>query len=304
VVFLWLVRRHLAWPAGWPGREERREVASFAGSVAFSSLLLNLFGSLVPYLMGVLGAGIVAIGHVGLALRLSQLVQGVLQQLSGAVFPATRVALEKFGFGKVRAWRSFACRLGAVAVLAVSGVFALAGRFIVARVWGADFAGSAGVIALAFAGLLPRWIGDQYSAMFMVDEKPGLTARSVTAMLGAFVPLAVLWMPRGGGVGAMGAMAAGAGAFMAAAWSHMRRLAPEGLGLKALAGPAAWTAAAHLAFVRFPFGPWAAAALTAAWAAGFAALVLGTGSLALFELRQLAGHMRAVAPGAGEEGAA
>ncbi len=285
-------RPHFRWPAGWPRREEWKPLLHFAGAVAYANTAVSVYGQSAPYLMGLAGFGAAEIGHVGLALRLSQVGQSLLQQFSSAIFPSLRVALVRYGLDRLISWRSFSCRLGALAALTATGAWVLLGGWIVPLIWGRAFAPAALLVAVALASLVPRWVGDQYGALLTVMERPQLASRSVTWLLLAFLTAFLWFIPRFGTLGVPLAMFASGVAYMVSGWWLTRRLLPRPLGLRRLWGPAAVVTAAWLVRGFLPSAPAFRCIFTAGWLAVLAAVSIWSRSLAWTEGLQLLEHLR------------
>jgi O-antigen/teichoic acid export membrane protein len=291
IVFFMLTRRYFSWPAGWLPRSEWKLLGHFTGSVSLYAAGRKLMSNAVPCLMGVSGIDSTQIGYVGLASRVSQLIQGSLQQASVVMLPSTKVVLEREGPDKFIVWRSFICRMGSLVTMAATGAFLIIGSRITPLIWGHEYAGAAVIISVVLAAITPRWIGSDHCQLLIVIGKPIKATKSIVWMLLFFLICFLLCVPDHGALGASMAILVGNAAFMIGAMTYSRNVLGKHLGLQRLLLPCLLTVMAF--FVGKQLESMTALLVAVLlWGTVFLGAAFFSGSVSATELKQVLGHLR------------
>lgn len=286
-----VARPRLPWPAGWLERGKRGPLVAFGGGAAVANTARAVYGETASYLMGLAGVDPRYIGFLGLALRVKEVVNGLLRTTSTAMFPSIARILETEGLERSVIWQGLLCRLGALLALSASGVFLIVGRFLVPLLWGDAFAPAVDVVSLCLVMVVPLWIGFQHSDTTLLMHKPLLAVKTVGWLYGVFLLSFVLLHRWGGAVGTVVAMLAGSVFFVASSIVYVRRAWNVHLQVSRLIVPLVVVLAA------VPAGRWVhsaggAVVAVAAWLALFAAGALASRSLTWTELKDILRNLR------------
>ncbi|MBP7829940.1 MAG: hypothetical protein KA248_08495 [Kiritimatiellae bacterium] len=276
----------IRWPRGWlPGRR-LREITSFGAILALAHTASMAYVTMAPYFMSLAGMSSLLIGRVGLAVRLQNILLGLLGTAGGALWPSITLMHETEGLQRSVVWQSLFCRLGGVLILAVTGLFLAVADWAVPWAWGPDFIPAIPVISLWFGMTLAFWVGMRYALVGQLMKTPGVVLKASFWMYAVFVPLFLAYGRSGSGVETVLALLGGTLAFMAYAIASAWRQWQVSLRARRLAAPLLITAGLG-AFIRWERGPDFAWPALAVWAVLFAWSVFVSRSLRGYEARDI-----------------
>lgn len=279
------------WPRGWLPRRRFREIASFGAVLALANTTAMAYITMAPYFMSLAGMSSLLIGRVGLAVRLQNILLGLLGTAGGALWPSITLMHETEGLRRSVVWQSLFCRLGGVFILAVTGLFLAVADWAVPWAWGPDFIPAIPVIGLWFGMTLAFWIGMRYALVGQLMKTPGMVLKASVWMYAVFIPLFLAFGRRGSGVETVLALMGGTLAFMMYAIVSSRRRWQVSLRARRLAWPLLVTGGLA-AFSLWGGPPGFAWLALAVWAGLFAWSVFLSRSLHGYEVREILQALR------------
>ncbi|HOW98554.1 MAG TPA: lipopolysaccharide biosynthesis protein [Kiritimatiellia bacterium] len=286
------------WPRGWLTRARFRELASFGIMLALAHTSAMAYITMAPYFMSLAGMSSVLIGRVGLAVRLQNVLLGLLGTAGGALWPSITILMETEGVRRSVVWQSLFSRLGGVLILAAAGVFMTVAGWAVPFVLGKDFTPAIPVISLWLLMTLFFWLGMRYALFGQLMKSPGRVLKASLWMFAVFIPLFLLFGRTGSGVETVWALLAGTLVYALYLAITTRRKWGISLDSIRLLLPLAVTAG--LAVYAIRAGPgglgWPA---PAAWLVVFVASVFVSRSLRVHELTGIISSLRRPGLGGG-----
>ncbi len=288
IAFL-LARPGQAWVKGWPSGAEMAQLMAFGGLVAVSSVALNLFSNLLPYVMSLRGYSVEAIGFIGLSTRLTGMVTLALATIGAGLFPSLAYVMQRHGTDRAVKWQNLCTRLGVVCGLLIVGAFWLLGRFLVPLVFGLSFAKAIPVLSVGFMTVVPFWLGGQMGRTALLIKQPRMYVISTLGLYVAF--MAIFWgLPVDvRGLNAAGAVL-GASVFYAICFAVQLRALHIRLQDVARFLPACLMTLFALLFSRLLATPGQMAVGGVVWVLLFLASIHGFGAVRYYELSEIA-HM-------------
>ena len=294
-VYWALARPDVRWPRGWLPRARFREMAAFGATLALANTTSLACITMTPYFMSLAGMSSLLIGRVGLAVRLQNILLGLLATAGGTLWPSITSLMETEGVRRSVVWQSLFHRLGGVLILAAAGGFLAVAGWAVPLVWGVEFTPAIPVIGLWFGVTLAYWIGMRHALFAQLVRSPATVLKASAWLYAVFVPLFVVFGRSGSGVETVLALLGGALAFAASLVFTVRRNWNVSLDARRLLLPLAVNAALA-AFLQWGETSrfWMPAGL--AWAGLFVASVMASHCLRVHEVTEILTALRRPRP--------
>lgn len=209
-----LSRAWREWRPGWLPWKQMLEIARYAVAVSLAAGVITSMNNLLLYFMNVRGYSAGELGQVGLSIRCAFIILGGLFAVTSALMPSLAAVRVHHGAEHMYRWQNFLTRLGLAIQIGIAGNMLLLGPYLVAHIWGRDYADVAPLLAGCLFAVIPLWLSAQWVRQFLLQGRTRVYLES--AMLYATVMCGIFFLlPRGGSrwmpvlalVGAGGAMA-------------------------------------------------------------------------------------------------